>query len=409
MEHLDQAEIVIVGGGAIGCAVAYRLAEAGKTDVLLIEKEPALCSVTSAQAAGLVGQVRSSVDRVRLAMDSVRTFRHLQEREGARPNWREVGSLRIALTDERVAEFERLRATAGEAGLEVLLLDRAAAEARWPGMRLEAAKSILWCPSDGYLQPYDLAMSYAEEARSRGVRFMTGTRLTGIDLERGAVRAALTDRGRIRCARIVDAAGAHGSHVARLVGLELPIVPVRHAYLITVPQSGIRPDLPCLRVPDATLYGRPDVGALLLGGWEPEAVAADPSAFDLATEPPPIEPDWPVFANFAELMAPLYPRIAEAGIRNVFRGWPTFTPDGRFVIGESGRVRGFVAAVGCNAHGVSGSAGIGRHLVEALLDPKPSAYVRSLSPDRFTETAWSWADARRQARAVYETYYHVGH
>jgi glycine/D-amino acid oxidase-like deaminating enzyme len=409
MDDLDQAEIVIVGGGAIGCAVAHRLAEAGITDVLLIEKEPALCSVTSAQAAGLVGQVRSSVERVRLAMDSVQTFRSLQEREGARPNWREVGSLRIALTDERVTEFERLARTAGEAGLEVALIDRAAAEARWPGMRFTAAKAILWCPSDGYLQPYDLAMSYVEEARTRGARFMTGTRLTGVDLERGSVAAALTDRGRIRCQKIVVASGAHGCHVGRLVGLELPVIPVRHEYLITVPLAGIRPDLPCLRIPDATLYGRPDVNALLLGGWEPVAAAVDPGSFDLASEPPVIEPDWPVLAGFVEQMTPPYPAVSDAGIRHVFRGWPTFTPDGRFVIGESGRVRGFVTAVGCNAHGVSGSAGIGRHLVEALLEPEPSTYVRSLSPDRFTETAWNWEDAHRQARAVYETYYHIGH
>lgn len=409
MEDLDQAELVIVGGGAIGCAVACRLAEAGMTDVLLIEKEPALCSVTSAQAAGLVGQVRSSVDRVRLAMDSVATFRRLQERDGARPNWREVGSLRIALSDDRSAEFERLARTAGEAGLEVELLDRAAAEACWPGMCFTEAKAILWCPSDGYLQPYDLAMSYAEEARARGVRFMTGTRLTGIDLERGAVAAASTDRGRIRCEKIVVASGAHGCHVGRLVGLELPVIPVRHEYLITVPLEGIRPDLPCLRVPDATLYGRPDVQALLLGGWEPEALAADPASFDLASEPPAIEPDWPVLAGFAAQMAPLFPAVSDAGVRHVFRGWPTFTPDGRFVIGESGRVPGFVTAIGCNAHGVSGSAGIGRHLVEALLEPDPSPYVRSLSPDRFTETPFDWKDARRQARAVYETYYHIGH
>jgi glycine/D-amino acid oxidase-like deaminating enzyme len=116
-----------------------------------------------------------------------------------------------------------------------------------------------------------------------------------------------------------------------------------------------------------------------------------------------------VLANFSELLAPLYPPVASAGIRHVFRGWPTFTPDGRFIVGASRRVPGLVMAVGCNAHGVSGSAGIGRHVVEALLEPKPSAYVRSLGPDRFLDTSWSWEDARRKAQAVYESYYHIGH
>jgi glycine/D-amino acid oxidase-like deaminating enzyme len=409
MGELGDAEIVIVGGGAIGCAVAYRLAEAGVTDVLLFEKNPALASATTAQAAGLVGQVRSSADRVRLAMDSVTTFTRLQAEGGATPNWRPVGSLRIALTDARVEEFERLRATARSAGLEVELLDRAGAKARWPGLVTEAAKAILWCPSDGYLQPYDLAMAYREHARAAGVRFATDVRVTGIALRAGAVVAVETERGEVRCAKVINAAGAHAWHVARLAGLDLPIVPVRHEYFITVPIAGLRADLPTYRVPDATLYGRPEVGALLLGGWEPEALSCDPRDYALISEPPEIEPDWPVLANFAEQMAPLYPPVASAGIRHVFRGWPTFTPDGRFIVGESRRVPGLVMAAGCNAHGVSGSAGIGRHVVEALLEPKPSAYVRSLGPDRFTEAAWSWDEARRRAQAVYEKYYHIGH
>jgi glycine/D-amino acid oxidase-like deaminating enzyme len=408
MGEFSDAEIVIVGGGAIGCAVAYRLAEAGVTDVLLVEKNPALAAATTAQAAGLVGQVRSSPDRVRLAMDSVATFTRLQQHDGATPNWRQVGSLRIALTDARVEEFRRLCATAGSAGLEVELLDHAGARARWPDLVTDHAKAILWCPSDGYLQPYDLAMTYREHARAGGVRFATDVRVTGLELRGGVLAALQTDRGRVRCSKVIVAAGAHAWHVARLTGLDLPIVPMRHEYFITVPIGGLRPDLPTFRVPDATLYGRPDVSALLLGGWEPSALSCDPREYALSAEPPAIEPDWPVLANFAELMTPLYPQLAGAGIRHVFRGWPTFTPDGRFVVGESRRVSGLFMAAGCNAHGVSGSAGIGRHVVEALLEPKPSAYIRSLSPDRFTETAWTWDEARRGAQAVYETYYHIG-
>ena len=187
------------------------------------------------------------------------------------------------------------------------------------------------------------------------------------------------------------------------------MVPVRHEYFITVPAEAVTPDYPCFRVPDATLYGRPDVNAFLLGGWEPEALSCDPRAYPLAGEPPAIEEDWPVLSNFAQRMAPFYPKVAELGVRHVFSGWPTFTPDGRFIIGASGRLPGYVCAVGCNAHGVSGSAGIGQHLVEALLESKPSDYVKSLSPDRFTETSWDWGDARRQAQSIYESYYAVGH
>ena len=133
---------------------------------------------------------------------------------------------------------------------------------------------------------------------------------------------------------------------------------------------------------------RSEVNALLVGGWEPNSVAADPRGYPLDNSPPMIEDDWDVLSCFAEQLAPHFDRARQLGIRSVFKGWPTFTPDGRFIIGESCRVKGFVMAGGCNAHGVSGSAGIGRHVVESMLEPKPSAYVKSLSPDRCTESDW---------------------
>jgi glycine/D-amino acid oxidase-like deaminating enzyme len=406
---IDQARIVIIGGGAIGCGVAFQLAEAGITDVLVLEKEPQLCAVTSAQAAGLVGQVRSTVERTRLAMWSVATFTRLEREAEVKPGWRQTGSLRLAQAPERVAEFQRLLAVARDAGLDVELIDAPAAQRLWPGLDFSTALAVLWCPSDGYLQPADLVASYQHQARQKGVRFRTGVPVTGIRLARGRVAAVETDQGEIACETVINAAGTHGYHIGRLVGLELPVVPVRHHYVITTATDWIRPEMPCLRVPDATLYGRADVNGLLLGGWEPQGLSLDPRGYALDGSPPPIEHDWPVLANFMEAFRPFAGPLADQPVRHVFTGWPTFTPDGRFIIGESKRVPGFVGAVGCNAHGVSGSAGIGRHVVEALTEPEPSAYVRSLSPDRFTETAWDWGEAERQARHVLETYYHVGH
>lgn len=405
----EQARIVIVGGGAIGCGIAFQLAEAGIGDVLVLEKEPQLCAVTSAQAAGLVGQVRSTVERTRLAMWSVATFTRLEREAEVKPGWRQTGSLRLAQTPERMAEFERLLAVAREAGLDAELMDAARAGRLWPGLQFGPALAILWCPSDGYLQPADLVASYQRHARAKGVRFKTDTRVTGIRLAQGQVAAVVTEQGEIACETVINAAGTHGYHVGRLVGLELPVFPVRHHYVITTPTTWIRPDMPCLRVPDATLYGRPDVRGLLLGGWEPEGLSLDPRGYGLDGSPPPIEHDWPVLAGFMEQFRPFAGGLADQPVRQVFTGWPTFTPDGRFIIGESARVPGFVCAVGCNAHGVSGSAGIGRHVVEAMTERSPSAYVQGLSPDRFTEAAWDWADAERRSRHVLETYYHVGH
>lgn len=408
MNDLPEAEFVVIGAGAIGCGVAYSLATAGRRDVLVVEREAEVASVTSAQGAGLCGQVRPELERTRLAMHSVATFRALQQDSEARPEWNEVGSLRLALSDAAVEEFRRLLAVCQEAGLEASLLSPEEAKRHWPAMEFRDVRTALWCPGDGYLSPQALCKAYEFQCRRLGVRFLTSAGVEEIVRARGRVAAVRTRRGEVRCRYVVNAAGAHAYHVARLAGLELPIVPVRHEYFVTVPLAGLHPGLPCFRVPELALYGRADGEGLLLGGWEAAARRADPREYGLQEIPPPVEPDWEVLNDFEQRFSRLLPNAVGAGKARVGRGWPTFTPDGRFIIGESSRVPGFVMAGGCNAHGISGSAGIGRLLVEALLEPTPSEYVRSLSPDRFTDRAWNWPEAGRQAQRVYETYYGPG-
>ena len=409
MSELSDAEIVIIGGGGVGCGVAYSLAQAGKTDILLIEKEPTLAAVTTSQAAGLVGQVRSTVDRVRLAMWSVETFSEMQKDERANPGWRQVGSLRVALTDARVEEFKQLKAVCDEAGLAVEFIEAQEARKKWPMMNFDAAKAILWCPTDGYIQPSDLAMAYSSHARRLGVRFATDTAVTDVFLNDGRVEGVETDKGTVRCKTVINAAGANAYRIAQAAGIELPIVPVRHEFFVTVHSDEFDPSFPVVRIPDIDVYMRAEVNSLLVGGWEPYSLSFDPATLKNEGPSPRIEDGWEVLAQFAEDLVPHLPRVAEMGVRSVFKGWPTFTPDGRFIIGESCRVGGFVMAGGCNAHGVSGSAGIGRHVVESMLEENPSDYVRSLSPDRFTEQPWDWKTVTEQARDIYSNYYSIGH
>ena len=385
----QRAQTVIVGGGAVGCAVAYSLAEAGRKDILVLEKEDSLAAQTTSQAAGLVGQVRSTVEEVKLLMWSAETFERLQADSPESPAWRQVGSLRVAHCDERIEELKNLKAVADEAGLETEFIDNDRARELWPLMTFEGVKAVLWCPSDGYVQPYDLTMSYAAEGRKLGVDFQTGVRVTGVKTDKGRVAGIETDQGDIECELVINAAGAFAYQLASSVGIELPIFPVRHEFFVTVECEGMAPTLPVMRIPDATLYLRGEVNALLCGGWEPRSLSNDPREIALGDEQPLIEEDYEVLGQFAEQLSPHIPKVSELGVRSIFKGWPTFTPDGRFIIGESSKVKGFVMAGGCNAHGVSGSAGIGRHLVESILDPSPSPYVRSLSPDRF-DGGWDW-------------------
>jgi glycine/D-amino acid oxidase-like deaminating enzyme len=407
MEHLGNAEFVIVGGGAVGCGVAYALAQAGKTDILVLERADQLGQATTSQGAGLCGQVRDSAERIKLAMHSVATFRQLQQDPDVKPEWQEVGSLRIALNERRAQEFLALKRAADNAGLETALIDRSEGSRRWPLMNFDRATSILWCPSDGCMTPVSVVRAYEHQCRKRGVRFATSTRVEQIQCANGHVTGLQTNHGSVQCRYLINAAGAHAYHIAKLTGLDLPIIPVRHEYFITVPMPGLSPTLPCFRIPELTLYGRVRDTGLLLGGWEPAALRTDPRRYPLAEAPPGIEPDWRVLNGFEKSFADLFPTAQGAEKKFIGKGWPTFTPDGRFIIGESSRLKGFVMAGGCNAHGISGSGGIGKLLVESLFDPKPSSYVKSLSPDRFTESSWSWDEATHQAQSVYETYYGV--
>jgi glycine/D-amino acid oxidase-like deaminating enzyme len=407
MTPISDAEYIIIGGGAVGCGVAYSLAREGVKNILLIERAADVAQVTTSQGAGLCGQPRNTIERTKLAMHSVKTFRELQRDPKVQPEWHEVGSIRVALTEKRAEEFRELKSIADQAGLETELIDKAAAKKLWPEMVFDETTAILWCPSDGYMKPYAVASSYAYQCRKLGVRIATSTAVESITQKNGRVTGVKTNRGEAAAQFVINAAGANAYHIAKLAGLELPIVPVRHEYFVTVAMEGMVPDLPCFRIPDMTLYGRPAEGGLLLGGWEPKALNTDPRTYDLRAEPPPVEPDWPVLNSFEDQFIRLLPKFRGANKTRVGKGWPTFTPDGRFIIGESSRVKGFVMAGGCNAHGISGSAGIGRLIVESLFDKKPSEYVRSLSPDRFVEGSWNWENARRDAARVYETYYGV--
>ena len=404
----QRAQTVIVGGGAVGCAVAYSLAEAGHTDILVLEKEESLATQTTSQAAGLVGQVRSTVEEVKLLMWSAETFERLQADSPESPAWRQVGSLRVAHCDERIDELKNLKTVADEAGLETEFIDNDRARELWPLMTFEGVKAALWCPSDGYVQPYDLTMSYAAEGRKLGVEFRTGVRVSEVKLDGGRVTGVETDQGDIECEMVINAAGAFAYQLAGSVGIELPIFPVRHEFFVTIDCEGIKPTLPVVRIPDSSIYVRSEVNSILVGGWETGSLSTDPRTVPLSGEQPIVAEDWEVLEFLGENVLPQVPAINELGIRHISKGWPTFTPDGRFIIGESSKVKGFVMAGGCNAHGISGSAGIGRHLVESLIESDPSPYVKNLSPDRF-DGNWDWNEARRQAQLMYETYYGLPH
>jgi glycine/D-amino acid oxidase-like deaminating enzyme len=396
------AAITIVGGGAVGCAVAHVLAGAGYADIQVVEQGE-LAGATSGQAAGLVGQVRATTERCRLAMASVAAYSQIEQETGHTADWRQTGSVRIAVTAERAAEFQALAVVARSAGLEVEFLTPARLSELCPVLDTEHVRAALWCPTDGYLQPNSLVMAYVAAARERGVTFATHTTVTGIRLTGGAVTGVRTDRGDVVTSTVINAAGPWAASVAALAGLDVPIVPVRHEYFVTGPVAGWHGSLPVLRIPDIRVYARAEGPGILCGGWEAGSLSLDPRQVAIGQRLA-ARPDWEVLTGFAQDFARFVPAVSEAAVREVFRGFPTFSPDGRFVIGPVPGIRGFVMAAACNAHGVSGSAGLAEHVLESL-QPDPSPYVRSLSPARFTPRTWTWESAQNHAERVYQDYY----
>ena len=403
MTEPRDAQVTVVGGGGIGAAVAYLLAREGWTDVQLLEKGE-LCAATSSQAAGMVGQARPTVDRTRLTMAAADLYRTFEARTGYSMDFRESGAVRLALSEQSEAELTQIAATAADVGLPVEFLGPARLREVYPVLEdVSSVRAALWSPTCGYLQPNSMVDAYVRAARDLGVTVATHCAVTGIGISDGAVTSVRTARGERRTETVVVAAGPWSVAVAAMAGLELPIVPVLHEYFVTEPLPGWDADLPCLRIPEVQVYARGEGGRLLCGGFESRGTSLDPTrvrAADVLTA----TPDWEVLGTFAASLARFAPGIDDAGVGATFQGWPAFTPDGRFVVGPVSAVRGLVFAAGCNAHGVSGSAGLAMHLVESLR-PDPSPYVRSLSPDRFVPRTWSWEDARVQAQAVYENYY----
>ena len=214
MADVRDAEVTIVGGGAVGCAVAYLLARSGYQDVQVVERGE-LASATTGQAAGLVGQVRASPEQCRLAMASVAAYSRIEQDTGCTADWRQTGSLRLAMTGERVAEFRALAQVAGSAGLEVSFLSPAELAGLCPVLATEPVRAALWCPTDGYLQPNSLVMAYVAGARDRGVSFATQTTVTSIRLDGGAVAGLRTDQGDVATSMVINAAGPLGRRGGR--------------------------------------------------------------------------------------------------------------------------------------------------------------------------------------------------
>jgi 4-methylaminobutanoate oxidase (formaldehyde-forming) len=399
-----EAEAVVVGGGIWGCSIAYHLARAGLSDVVVLERRE-LASGNTPQAAGLVGQLRSTELMGRAIREVVGRLQGWEAEHGEPCGFRQCGSLKVALTDARREELERHVRQARGWGLEVELWSARQAAARVPLLDAAGIKAAAWIPGDGYVEPYTLTMAIARAARKLGVRFETGRPVTALTLADGAVRGVDTPAGPVTTPQVVVAAGPWVERVIAAVGLRIDTVPLRHQHWTTAPTGTLPADLPVVRVPDASVYIRPEVGGLMLGGFE-----ASPRAFRMTDLPPTFEiehteRDLGVLEELAGGLTQAFPALAGVPVLKGCAGLPTFTPDGAYLLGAVPGHAGLYVAAGCNAMGIAGSLPVGEWLAELVLEGRTRADISSQSLTRFGERYADQGRLRTACESIYGHFY----
>jgi glycine cleavage system aminomethyltransferase T/glycine/D-amino acid oxidase-like deaminating enzyme len=399
---------VVVGGGVGGASIVYHLTQLGWTDVLLVERGE-LTSGSTFHSAGLVGQLRSSVTLTRMMMYGTELYRRLHDETGIDPGWHEVGSLRLASSPARMEELSRLAGWGRTFGLPLELVSTKDALGRFPLFDPSGVLGAAFLPTDGWLDPTGLTSALAEGARRRGAEIREHTRVTGVTVRDGRVRGIDThEHGPIAAGVVVDAGGMYANQIGRMAGVEVPVVPFGHQYLITEPIDGVRPDLPTLRDPDRLVYFRQEAGgALIVGGYErlpaPWAVEDGPPAdFNHRLLPE----DWERFEPLAEGAFSVIPALKTAGVVRMLNGPEAFTPDGEFILGESD-VGGFFVASGFCAHGIAGAGGIGKVMADWIVHGEPEMDAWEMDIRRFGPQYRSRSFALARAYEVYATYYDI--
>jgi glycine cleavage system T protein len=400
----SRARAVVVGGGVGGCAILYWLARLGWNDVVLVERAE-LTSGSTFHSAGLVGQLRSSLSLTKMMMESVDLYRSLEAEVGLETGWHEIGSLRLASSKERMEEISRQAGWAKTFGLPLELVSPAEAQQRFPPMTTDGVLGAAFLPTDGYVDPSQLTFALAEGARRRGAEIEQRTRVTGIRARRGRVEAVETDRGEIETEIVVNAGGMYAREIGALAGVDVPIVPMAHEYLVTKP-AGLPFDMPTMRDPSLLVYFRPESGGLVMGGYErhcaPWALDGIPPDFNSRL----LDEDWPRFEELMENAIVRVPSLADAEVIRLVNGPEGFTPDGEFVLGPS-EVRGFWVAAGFCAHGLAGAGGMGKLVAEWIVEGTPSLDVWHMDSRRFGVAYRSREYTLARTKEIYETYYDV--
>src|SRR5713101_6534351 len=377
------AQVVIVGGGAVGCSVAYHLAKLGWTDVVLLEQGQ-LSSGTTWHAAGVVGQLRTHPSLTRLMLYSSQLYAGLEAEVGLGTGWNQCGALWVAASADRMVQLRRTVDLARAQGLEAHDISAAEAGAMWPLMRTEDLVGAVWLPNDAKANPADLTQALARGARKLGVRIFERTKATGFSVDRGRVTSVATARGDIECQYAVNCGGQWAKAIAEQVGVTVPLQPAEHYYIVTDAIEGLDRLAPTLRDPDGYTYFKEEVRGLLMGGFEPDAkpwVASDeiPEPFEFQLLPD----DWNQFDILMRNAVHRVPVMENTGVKKFYNGPESFTPDHNFIMGLAPELDNYFVLAGFNSSGIAFSGGAGNALAQWIVAGEPDLDLGPVDIRRF--------------------------
>lgn len=361
----SRASAVIIGGGVIGASVAYHLAKQGWQDVVLLERKQFSCGTTW-HAAGLIGTMRANEAHARLCEYSMSLLPELEHETGQSTGFRQVGSLSVAHSADRLEELKRVAVMNNAFGVtQVDIITPEEAKERYPLLHTADLLGASWVAQDGTASPIDTTMAFIKGARLRGVQCIEGITVTGIESNQGKVSGVVTDQGAIRADYVVNCGGLWGRRIGHMAGVKVPLHACEHYYAVTEKLAGLPDDLPVLRDHDNCAYFREDAGSLMVGAFEKKAVAwgqhGIPEDFCFDELEGHMEEQLMPILETAMQRVPL---LQDAGWRTFFCGPESFTPDDQFHLGEAPELKNFYVAAGLNSVGIQMSGGLGLALAE---------------------------------------------
>lgn len=368
----NTAEVVIVGGGIIGCATAYYLAKLGVTDIVVVEKDFFASGSTGRCGAGVRQQWGLKMN-VLLARESIQAYENLNEEldTGMDIEFKQEGYLMLAYNEKTVEQYRKNVALQKSLGIEVDLITPREAREIVPYLNIEGLLAATFCPTDGHINPFITTNSYAEAARRLGVKFMTYTEVTGIEVEKGKIVAVDTTRGKIYTNKVLNASGGYSREVAAMAGVELPTYPERHQILVTEPVAPVQGPM-VISLQHGIYCQQTPHGSFIMGFGDPKELKEHV-----------ISSTWHFMEEMAHRILPLLPPLAELRVVRQWAGLYNMSPDAQPILGEAPAVQGFYNAVGFSGHGFMLGPVTGKLMAELISGRQPHMDISPLSLERF--------------------------